>query len=413
MRLIALAAAGGLLLTHRLHGVVRTVTSPDTTRTVFPAGTVVPVRFLAHLVAGEDSAGAPVLAQTLAALVGHGCVVTPAFTEIRGRITRSHGGRWFGGRGRFGLTFDSIRVTRGGWVPMSGVLDSLEFARSGVVDSAGNIRGTRHTIAHRGAGVVPLAAVAATPAAVVPAALFASWALARKGARPVIMSGEAGVVRLTAPLSLGSDGPCHSAAADPILSTVPSLPRFVPHTDNGKGRPGDPVNLILLGSAEAIDSAFARAAWLVPLGHSARHTVKEVGAALLNRSEVRAPVSTQYFEGRPQDLAYERPSATVRVRHHARFWLLDSVTAIWVGAANEDIGLKLEPGKVSATHRISPAIDRERDLIVRELESTGCADLVAYDTLPGAQSQGRNAAGQRFLTDGRAAFVQAHRCPSN
>ncbi|MEO8029717.1 MAG: LssY C-terminal domain-containing protein [Gemmatimonadota bacterium] len=377
---------------------------------VFPAGTLVPIRFLNGLVAGRDSVGSPVLVQTLVALVVDGCIAAPAFTELSGRVTRSRSGKWFGKRGRFALRFDSLRVTGTGWIPVDAVLDSLEFARSGVIGSEGELRGKSHTLARRGLGVMPLAAAGAAPVAVVPAAMFAGWSLVRRGARPVILNGEAGVARFRAPLSLARPLECQPASSSSALTAMPTLPSFIPHTDSRGGRSGDPVNLILLGSSDALDTAFARAEWLIPQSHSAGHTLNEVAAALLDRSSVRAPVSTQYFEGRAQDLAYERPSATVRIRHHARLWLLDSTTVVWVGAANQDIGLKVAPSHL--THRISPQIDLERNLIVRELESTGCADLVDFDSLPGAAAAGRNAANQRYITDGRAAVIQVHGCPA-
>ncbi len=377
---------------------------------VFPAGTLVPIRFLNGLVAGRDSVGSPVLVQTLAALVVDGCIAAPAFTELSGRVTRSRSGKWFGQRGRLALRFDSLRVKGTGWIPVDAVLDSLEFARSGVIGSEGELRGKSHTLGRRGLGLLPLAAAGDAPLAVIPAAMFAGWSLVRRGARPVILSGEAGAARLRAPLRLPSPPQCQAASSSSALTRVPTLPSFIPRTEGRGGRSGDPVNLIVLGSSDALDTAFARAEWLIPQSHSAGHTLNEVAAALLDRSSVRAPMSTQYFQGRAQDLAYERPSATVRIRHHARLWLLDSTTAVWVGAANQDIGLKVAPRHL--THRISPQIDLERDLIVRELESTGCADLVAFDSLPGGPAAGRNASDQRYITDGRAAVIQVHGCPT-
>jgi hypothetical protein len=257
-----------------------------------------------------------------------------------------------------------------------------------------------------------VALAGATGVAVIPAAMYSGWSLARRGARAAIVAGEAGAIRLTRPLMLTPPAACLRATVNAVLTGPPALPRFVPHTEDRQSRhPGDPINLILLGTPAEIDSAFAKAGWLVPTPHSTRHVAKEVAAALFNRAELKAPVSTQYFEGRAQDLSFELPGPTVRVRHHVRFWLLDSALAVWVGAANQDIGLKVEPGSLSATHRISPDVDRERDLIVRELESTGCADLMMFDSLPGSVASGRNAAGQSFTTDRRAAVIQLRDCP--
>jgi hypothetical protein len=378
---------------------------------VFPAGTVVPVRFLERMAGGRDSIGQPVLVQTLAALVSGGCVAVPPFTEVAGVIHLSRRGGWFGRAGELGLTFTSLRAGSD-WVPLSAVLDSLEYARPGTISDSGDLSGQHRSFRHDGARLVPVALAGATGVAIIPAAMYSGWSLARRGARAAIVAGEAGAIRLTRPLAINLPGGCQRPTDNPALVQAPALPRFLPHTDDRQAHhPGDPINLILLGTPAEIDSAFARAGWLVPTPHSTRHVAKEFAAALFNRAELKAPVSTQYFEGRAQDLSFELPGPTVRVRHHVRFWLLDSTLAVWVGAANQDIGLKVEPGSLSATHRISPDVDRERDLIVRELESTGCADLMMFDSLPGSIASGRTAAGQSFNTDRRAAIIQLRDCP--
>jgi hypothetical protein len=86
-------------------------------------------------------------------------------------------------------------------------------------------------------------------------------------------------------------------------------------------------------------------------------------------SNISAPVSTQYFEGRPQDLAYELAGPNVRIRHHIRIWLLDSLSLVWVGAANKDVGVIFKPWEPQATHRIEPHVDWERDRVVHDLDA--------------------------------------------
>jgi hypothetical protein len=81
-----------------------------------------------------------------------------------------------------------------------------------------------------------------------------------------------------------------------------------------------------------------------------------------------------------------------------------------VGAATEDAGMKVNPFKGRFTHAIRPDVDEERDRIVRELEATGCADLVDYVAVPGAVQHGRNYSGQKFVTDGRMAVINVRPC---
>jgi hypothetical protein len=188
-------------------------------------------------------------------------------------------------------------------------------------------------------------------------------------------------------------------------------PGFVPRTrDRSGARLGDPLNLMLLGTASAVDAAFTRAGWVRADRATVGALAKELEAVLIERPAPRAPVSTQYVAGRPQDLAYELSGSDARRRHHVRLWLLDPARGVWVGAANEDVGVIFKPWRLEATHRIAPDVDRERDLLVRDLEAGGCAALVAYVRLPGAVAAGRNASGQPFVTDARTAVLRLRPC---
>ena len=168
--------------------------------------------------------------------------------------------------------------------------------------------------------------------------------------------------------------------------------------------------MLLLGTATEIDSAFAGAGWVRAQKPSLVALTKEFTAAIASRPAMSAPVSTQYFAGRPQDLAYELPGPNVRIRHHIRIWLLDSLSLVWIGAANKDVGVIFKPWEPQATHRIDPHIDRERDRIVRDLEAGGCGDLVDYLSLPGAVTAARNVSGQKIVSDGRTAVVRLRPC---
>src|SRR5256886_11513144 len=195
------------------------------------------------------------------------------------------------------------------------------------------------------------------------------------------------------------------------LVELPALPVFVPRTENRAGTVlGDPLNVLLLGTATEIDSEVRSAGWVRAQKPSLVAITKEVTAAIASRPAISAPVSTQYFAGRPQDLAYELPGPNVRIRHHIRMWLLDSLSLLWIGAANKDVGVIFKPWEPQATHRIDPHIDRERDRIVRDLEASGCGDLVDYLALPGAVTAARNVSGQKIVTDGRTAVVRLRPC---
>src|SRR5205823_197749 len=135
---------------------------------------------------------------------------------------------------------------------------------------------------------------------------------------------------------------------------------------------GGALSGLRVATATLVDGAFASAGWVRAHKPSLVALTKELTAAIASRPAISAPVSTQYFVGRSQDLAYELPGPNVRIRHHIRIWLLDSLSLVWVGAANKDVGVIFKPWEPQATHRIDPHIDRERDRIVRDLEASGC-----------------------------------------
>jgi hypothetical protein len=376
--------------------------------TALPAGTRIPVRFLQAVTSGRDTVDTRIIVQTMAALAIDSCVAVPPFVQVTGRVSGSSAGGRMDQAGSLMLRFDTLD-TGAGHFPLRAVLDSLEFVPPEDFRDSGLVVASRHRAEKLGLRLAPAAVLASV--GVFPAALLGGVGLLRRGPRIAIIAGEIGVIRLTEPLTLPASGSCIPVASHPTLRELPSLPRFAPRTESRSGVAlGDPFNLVFLGTGQDLDGAFRRAGWVRAQRPSIGALTKEIAAAIADRPALGAPVSTQYFEGRRQDLAYESPSPTARVRHHVRIWLVDSLAMVWVGAATYDVGLRIAPWEGMPTHRISPEIDAERDLIVRELEATGCADLVDYVRLPGAPRTGRNAFGERFETDGRAAVSEVREC---
>ncbi len=379
--------------------------------TVIPAGTRVPIRFLQRITSGKDTVGTPVLVQTMGALVQDSCIVVPPYTRAKGHIVVSRGGGRFGRHGRLGLRFDSLEVRPGLWTAIAGVLDTLEYAKPGTLTDSGLVSSGRTSVVGVGKRLVPAGVAAAADLAAVPVALLGGYSLLHRGPPVRIIAGEIGGIRLTEPLEVTGGDRCEAASPHRELVDVPALPQFVPRTENRGGTVlGDPFNVLLLGTASDIDSAFRSAGWVRAQKRSVLAVTKEVTAAIASRPATSAPVSTQYFEGRPQDLAYELPGPNVRIRHHIRMWLLDSLASVWVGAANKDVGVIFKPWEPQATHRIDSHVDRERDRIVHDLEASGCADLVDYVALPGAVTEVRNTSGQKIVSDGRTAVVRLRPC---
>ena len=376
---------------------------------VVPAGTVVPIRFLGGVVSGREQPGARVVVQTMAALALDSCVLVAPFRDVLGRVTVSRGPRRGGGAGALEIRFDTLILDRTHRLAIRAWLDSLEYAIPRDILDSGLVAGARSALARRAVPFALTAVAAAGEVLALPVALLAGLDLLRRGPKVRIVPGEVGTLRLRSPMAVR--GACTSPETHPLLSTLPDLPRFVPRAGNRTGIPsGDPINIVLLGSGAEIAAAFQQAGWQPAFAPTAGALTREITAMLLNRNAYEAPVSTEYFEDRRQDFAFQLQGPSVRVRHHLRIWRLDSAAGVWVGAAIKDVGVLIRPWTGAPTHRVAPDVDAERDFTVAALAAAGCAHLLDFVTLPGAVLRGRTVSRQSFFTDGRAAIVRMRRC---
>ena len=182
-------------------------------------------------------------------------------------------------------------------------------------------------------------------------------------------------------------------SAKPMVTTTP------------EGIPGDPINIGLVGSRTEVVKAFAAIGW-TPADAITLTSSVEIGISVLfDRPYADAPVSTLLYEGRRQDLAFEKSAATsADRRHHVRLWLTLAHGAeerpVWLGAASFDrgVGFSRETGQV--THHIAPDLDAERDLIINELSVGGLLSSFYRVSGVGPTLVGRNGGGDRYFTDG-------------
>lgn len=170
-------------------------------------------------------------------------------------------------------------------------------------------------------------------------------------------------------------------------------------------RPGDPLNVELVGTADAVAGAFAAAGWSVADSITLRSSLHLAEAVVLDRPYARAPVSPLTLWGRRQDLVFERAAGSdPSQRQHVRLWHLPGDATRWLGAAtfDRDVGLSRLTGQL--THHIDGDVDGERDALARALTAAGA---VAHDTLVAVRPPvpeavpARNGEGDPYWTDGR------------
>jgi hypothetical protein len=172
-----------------------------------------------------------------------------------------------------------------------------------------------------------------------------------------------------------------------------------------QGIPGDPLNVGLIGSEEALIHAMLTSGWNPADPVTMRTSLRIARSVLLDRPYADAPVSPLFVFGRRQDLAFEKPVGdNARRRHHVRFWrsaeLGRGALPLWIGAVTFDrsVGLSHRTGQI--THHIAPDVDAERDGLIADLSNHGWLTELFQVTGVGSTLVGRNGGGDRYYTDG-------------
>jgi len=169
--------------------------------------------------------------------------------------------------------------------------------------------------------------------------------------------------------------------------------------------PGDPINVGLVGSREDVLCGMHAAAWDPADPITFRSSLEIVGSVVLDRPYRGAPVSSLFYDGRREDLAFEKlVGRSADRRQHVRFWEVlkqgEESRPVWLGAATFDrnVGLSRYTGQV--THHIAPNIDAERDRLSDDLKAAKVVEAIYEVTGIGATLNGRNGGGDPYFTDG-------------
>ncbi len=196
------------------------------------------------------------------------------------------------------------------------------------------------------------------------------------------------------------------------------LPRAWGHYEHQKGLagltmltrtaqdiPGDPINVGLVGSREDVLCGMHAAAWDPADPITFRSSLEIVGSVVLDRPYRGAPVSSLFYDGRREDLAFEKlVGRSADRRQHVRFWEVlkqgEESRPVWLGSAtfDRDVGLSRYTGQV--THHIAPNIDAERDHLTGDLKAAKVVEAIYQVTGIGPTLNGRNGGGDPYFTDG-------------
>ena len=109
------------------------------------------------------------------------------------------------------------------------------------------------------------------------------------------------------------------------------------------------------------------------------------------------------YNGRCQDLAFEKPEgASVERRHHVRFWRDHGQEegTVWLGTATFDRAVGLTHDQHHVTHQIAPDIDAECDLLTTHLKAANVVEIIYQVTGIGPTLYGHNGEDEVYYTDG-------------
>ena len=201
-----------------------------------------------------------------------------------------------------------------------------------------------------------------------------------------------------------------------------SVPRF---TITGDGLPGDPVNVVLMGTLSQLRAAFATAGWTEADRLGLASSWRMARAFVFNSPYPSAPFSTLYLFGRGQDIGFQKAiDNSPRKRHHIRFWALSFARAeetlgtasfwlnadrpaedenvFWVGAGTRDTGFSLTKLSFQITHATDSDTNTERDYIIAELmKHRAIGDVQSYQS--GQPLAARHV--NHYITDGEVTLA--------
>jgi hypothetical protein len=195
------------------------------------------------------------------------------------------------------------------------------------------------------------------------------------------------------------------------------------YTMTGDGLPGDPVNVVLVGTLTQLRAAFAAAGWSEADPLNLRSTWRMIRAFVFNTPYPTAPFSTLYLFGRGQDIGFQKCiNNSPRRRHHVRFWALSAAhesslgkarfwrgakppppdaRVLWVGAGTKDTGFSMTRLTFQITHATDADTDIERDFIITELNSI----RVIGETVSYRAGQHLPEHVNRYVTDGEVTMA--------
>ena len=192
-----------------------------------------------------------------------------------------------------------------------------------------------------------------------------------------------------------------------LPSITPDLLSKIPRRiSDPNGKPGDMVNVLIVGTQDEMVQAFTTGEWVkvdAKVGNTALNAVID---SLEKKDYLTMPMSTLFLFGRAQDygFAHAEPVRVAMSRNHLRVWKSPYEVEgrpLWCVAATHDIGFERDQRNNGLTHKIDPAIDGEREYVNGTLSGTGLVVQRDHVTPANPLTTAKTATGGEFHSDGR------------
>jgi membrane-associated phospholipid phosphatase len=184
--------------------------------------------------------------------------------------------------------------------------------------------------------------------------------------------------------------------------TIQQIPLF---SETLTGKHMEPINFVYIGSQQQIENRFLTHGWYKADPSTLTNTLRALSVGYQDGQYLHAPVTPSYLSAKPEDVAFEKPTAsnTLRQRHHTRLWRTDfrlgNDREVWVATASFDEGTEFAGAAKLPTHHINPNIDAERRFITLSLGDP----ISEIQVVP--PQEGKNASADTFFTDGKAEVI--------
>jgi hypothetical protein len=210
-------------------------------------------------------------------------------------------------------------------------------------------------------------------------------------------------------------GPVETRVTGITPELLSKIPRRI---SDPNGKPGDMVNVLIVGTQDQMVKAFTTAEW-VQVDKTVQNTVlNAVMESVEKKDYLTMPMSTLFLFNRPQDygFAHAEPVKVAMSRNHLRVWKspyeIDG-RPLWCVAATHDIGFERDQRNNGLTHKIDPAIDGEREYVNGTLSGTGLVIQRDHVTPADPLTTAKTATGGEFHSDGRIVVLVLRNSTSN